>query len=50
MALTHASYFVTRLLQVYATLEEDPKVVGLGVKYDTKITMYSGRGVNVRLE
>ncbi|KAF8535867.1 cytochrome P450 [Trichophaea hybrida] len=49
MALTHASYFLTRLLQVYSVLEEEPGVKGLEVRYDTKITMYSGRGVRVRL-
>jgi len=47
--LTHASYFLTRLLQTYAVLEEDPAFEGLDVKYDCKITMASGRGVHVKL-
>ncbi|KAA8893840.1 putative cytochrome P450 alkane hydroxylase [Sphaerosporella brunnea] len=49
MALTHASYFVARMLQTFAVLEEDPKVVGQPVTFDAKITMYSGNGVGVRL-
>jgi len=49
LALTHASYFLTRLLQTYDVLEEDPEFIGLDIKYDTKITMSSGRGVHIKL-
>ncbi|KAI5846839.1 cytochrome P450 [Tricharina praecox] len=49
LALTHASYFLTRLLQTYDVLEEDPEFEGLDIKYDSKINMSSGRGVHVKL-
>ncbi|PWW73654.1 cytochrome P450 [Tuber magnatum] len=48
MALTHASYFVTRMMQVYK--EITPKDFALADdSYDTKLVMASGRGVHVFL-
>ena len=48
MALTHASYFVTRMMQVYKKVTlKDPSPVDDA--YDTKLVMASGRGVHVFL-
>ena len=48
MALTHASYFIARMMQVYKeiTLKDSSPV---GDAYDTKLVMASGRGVHVFL-
>ena len=48
MALTHASYFIVRMLQVYKeiTLQDSSPI---GDAYDTKLVMASGRGVHVLL-
>jgi hypothetical protein len=49
MALTHASYFLVRMLQTWEKIEEDEEFKGKEITYDAKITMYSGLGVNVKL-
>lgn len=48
MALTHASYFIARMMQVYKgiTLKDSSPVDDA---YDTKLVMASGRGVHVFL-
>jgi len=48
MALTHASYFIARMMQVYKGVAlKDPSPVDDA--YDTKLVMASGRGVHVLL-
>jgi hypothetical protein len=37
------------MLQTYPAIEEDPKMQGSEVRYDSKITMYSGNGVHVKI-
>ncbi|KAG0641402.1 cytochrome P450 [Tuber brumale] len=48
MALTHASYFVTRILQVFKEITPQDSALE-GDAYDTKLVMASGRGVHVFL-
>jgi hypothetical protein len=37
------------MLQTNPTIEEDPKMQGSEVGYNSKITMYSGNGVHVKI-